>query len=207
MIGLVKSRQVKKIMENGSYEFTSVKNGFNNDDVFTIDASVLKESKKVLDLSLTDKGKNREYQVGMNHGEDGKGYIIAGEGIVDGQPKRADKSSPTEEHSGSEVNIHSHPTGAEMVDGVGWSSSADEPSSRDQENMSIYKMSIIVGKNGLVPTINDKSIDGSISTFLGKDNRPPSINIFDNDHKDKGHPTATITGKDADKILSDYEKR
>ncbi len=55
MIGIVKSGSVKRSMAKGKYSLPTVSNGFNNNDVFTIDADVLSVANKVLGLSLSKK--------------------------------------------------------------------------------------------------------------------------------------------------------
>ena len=205
MIGIVKSKGVRNSMEKGEYKFPTASNGFNNDDVFTIDANVLTAAKQVLDLALTESGKNREYRAGMNPGEGNSGYQMAEGGIEEGKPKRANEIAETEAHSASKVNIHSHPTGGELINGQPFSAGADDPSPRDMENMDTYDMSIIVGKDGMLGATASKAMDGSTSTTLNSDNRSAGINVYDKNHKRS--PAAKISKEHADKILTDHAKR
>ncbi|RYD50528.1 MAG: hypothetical protein EOP52_13970 [Sphingobacteriales bacterium] len=200
LIGLVNSKGVKKAMEKGTYQFPKeIEHGFSNADLYAIDANVLKVAKQISDLSVGEKGKNREFSTAMNKGE--AGYEMDKGGIIEGKPGAANEVVESI-HPPGEINIHSHPTGSALIDGSPYSSDG-KPSPKDKEHIDKGGMFIIVGKEERAGAVRGQRMDGTfdepriMSGSQGRD----LIRIYNN--ATSTSPAQVIESEEAGKILKD----
>jgi len=211
LIGIVKSKDISNQMKKGEYKYPNeLTNGSNGTDAFIIDADVLKTANKVLNLSLTQKGKTTE--LGTRMVKDGSGKYVSN-GIAEGKAndltKRENAHVSIEGKGG--VPIHSHPTGSGVITGTEEIKSFDasRASQDDQDALEDAEFSIIVGKNGGVGGTVGPALIGTGKTVVPSDNRKKGgfINIFTKDSDDKAKPSLSIPGGEATDIIKDYDPR
>jgi RHS repeat-associated protein len=201
-IGLIKSETVKTQMESKTYKFpTVVANGYNSNDIYAMDASILKASNQVLSKSLTKEGETTEYGTRFNKNASGK-YVGILQGIVKGVKASPNDQIATVNIPGKGgVTIHSHPTGTSINPKTGGirSHSASNPGPGDFLDKTEEQI-IIVGKHGDAEGRYDISGESRVLTIIDRLNE---INVFNQSNKE----TPIITIPQAQSIISDYSKR
>lgn len=182
--------------------------GHNQDigGVFGVHIDVLRESVHTLSRAMSIEGETREFTSVLKMEQDGFSVVQRGKGPVgDFGGNFTGNNLPP-----GDVSIHSHPTGTDIdpVTGKVRSADASKPTgdkynSGDKTDVfPNYDMNIIVGKNGDPSYQRIRDANGN-ETVEPLDVRVGAINFFDK----KGDSKASITGRQADKILKKEAKR
>src|SRR5690606_30923730 len=85
LIAIVKDKETSKKIENNLYTFpesNTLINGTNNNEIFVVDATVLKAAYNVMKKGISKEGKWKEFGTTLNY-IDGK-YMVSPKGIVSG---------------------------------------------------------------------------------------------------------------------------
>lgn len=145
--------------------------------ILLVQREVLSASLEILKLALTEKGKDGEFTQGMKKNKDNDCFEVLG------SPKYTKGDSGGEIPEGSEVGIHSHPTG---IDSDGKYSFANKPSmivdfgeKCDEFAFKHMETNIIVGNLGIVET----HVNSETKKVEYVDNRNPSIVFLNSNSK------------------------
>jgi RHS repeat-associated protein len=175
------NRQIAEATSHGKlHTVEGLHSGTFNENYVVVHKFVLERSFAMLSRSLTQ-GRNQEFaEILVEH--DGSYRVVA---EVDGSPVDPNGIlAPVSIDVPGDVSTHSHPTGIKKTGGFLEYTNADQPSPANSANegdiefFKRYKLNIIVGLGGNVPTLdlNPNAANGGIT-----ETRAPQINVYDSE--------------------------